>query len=604
MKNSIKNRKMRKILSTGLVGFFLVLFAASCELDYENTGAINPDNVWSDPVMIKAYVTDIHGGLMPGWPVNGDASDEASNAPGGMSQYLRGIIDGQGNGSAGQFSYTYIDKINFFLNKLPAVTVLSQAEKDQLEGQALFWRAWDYWGKVQSVGGVPLILNVQNIDDKESLFVPRNKTSECINQMIADLDGAIAKLPATWTGVDYGKIDKCAAAALKGKILMWWASPLFNPTNDASRWQAAYTATKTAVDICVAAGKKLQPKYADIWQQERNNEVIMVNQFYFPDHAFYNGGVRPEPLTRDNSNQNQPYLPLITAYPKKDGTALAFDPAQAGTDVFDQNFLTNLYTQLDDRFYATVFCPGTIYPSKENVDGSLQGNKRYWSTWKNTAGFKESMAVLETALPVGNGSVAGFHTLKGVDQTIGKTTIYQAGLDWVEFRFAEVLMNYGECANETGRSAEAIDVLKQIRQRAGVTAVNGGITASNQTEIRNAYIKERFVEFALENKRWGDLRRLKRFDILNSYGSRSSFKIVIKDNNDVTNFDWTSDMKDAATRAKFKLVYIQSFDGDPALFKFNLDMNHWFYAININDINRNKKIEQNNEWGGTFDPLK
>ena len=44
--------------------------------------------------------------------------------------------------------------------------------------------------------------------------------------------------------------------------------------------------------------------------------------------------------------------------------------------------------------------------------------------------------------------------------------------------------------------------------------------------------------------------------------------------------------------------------GDKSVYKFNLSMNHWFYPIKKNDLDRNSKLEQNNEWGGTFDPLK
>lgn len=602
---SMKKTKIKSVIYL-LTGLSMVMSIGSCQLDYENTNAINPDNVWKDPVMIKAYVSDVHGALMPGWPTNGSNSDEATNGIADMSNYLRGIIDITST-TGGQFNYTNIDKINFFLDKMPTIptSVMSQADKDLLIGQMLFWRAWDYWGKVQAVGGVPLITKPQNIQDKESLFVPRNKTSECMAQIIADLDEAIAKLPSKWSDSDYGRIDKCAAAAMKGKILMWYASPLFNPGNDASRWQNAYNATKAAVDICIAAGKGLHPKFADIWKTERNEEVIMVNQFYYPDHAFFNGGPRCEAITRDLANQNQPYLPLITAFPKKDGTALKFNSTLAGTDAYDQQFMTDLYTNLDDRFYATVFCPGTVFPGAESATGLLKGGLRLWSAFENTGAPAYNATLINKELGVGVGSAPlGFYPLKGVDPNIERTTIYNAGLDWIELRFAEVLMNYGECANETGQTLEAIDVLKRIRARAGVGGINNGITATTQSEIRDAYIKERMAEFALEGKRFGDLRRWKRFDILNSIGARQGFKIVIKDNNMLTGFDWTQDMANAVTRAKFKLVYIPSLDNDANTFKFKLDLNHWFYAISKADIDSNSKIEQNNEWGGTFDPLK
>lgn len=595
------NIKYVKFLLTGLT---LALSVVSCQLDYENTNAINPDNVWNDPIMIKAYVSDIHGGMMPGWPVNGNSSDEASNAPTQMGNYLRGIIDVTST-AAGTFNYTNIDKINFFLAQMPNIpaSVMPQADKDKLIGQMLFWRAWDYFGKIQQVGGVPLITKVQNIEDKASLFIPRNKTSECMAQIIADLDDAIAKLPPTWSGADYGRIDKCAAAAFKGKVMMWWASPLFNPTNDQTRWANAYTATKAAVDICLAAGKNLRPKFGEIWSVERNEEVIMVNQFYTPDHYMDNAGVRCQAITKDAANANMPYLPLITAFTKKDGTPLVYNSALAGTVAFDQQFLTDLYTNLDDRYYATVFSPGTVFPGLESTAGLLKGGLRLWTAWENSGLYDVTMVQKELGVGIG-AAATGFYSLKGVDPTIERTTVHNGNLDWVEIRYAEVLMNYGECANETGKTTEAIDVLKKIRARAGVTGVNNGITATTQAQIRDTYIKERFAEFAFEGKRFPDLRRLKRFDILNALGARQGFKIVITDNALLTGFDWTQDMSNPATRAKFKLVHMPSIDLNATTYKFNLDLNHWFYPINKTDIDRNAKIEQNNEWGGTFDPLK
>lgn len=604
------NKKYAMLL---LAGLSMVFSIVSCQLDYENTNTINPDNAWNDPAMIKSYVSNIHGGMMPGWPVNGASSDEASNGFGNMSDYMRGIIDVV-NSAASEFNYDNIDRINFFLEKIKTVpeTVMSGTDKDKLVGQMLFWRAWAYWGMVSQEGGVPLITKVQDVKDNASLFVPRNKTSECMAQIFADLDEAIAKLPLTWSGADYGRIDKCAAAAFKGKVLMWYASPLFNPSNDAARWQTAYNATKSAVDICTSAGKGLVSKFDDIWKIERNKEVIMVNQFYYPDHAFNNSGIRPEFITGGNSNQNLPYLSLITGFPKKDGNMLMFDSNQIGNDMYEQQFLTDMYTNMDDRFYSTVFCPGIVFPSKDSKDGRLKGMSM-WSTWKNVGApdYNTSMIPLQTGgLGLGT-TTLGFFPIKGLDQTLDQSTKDNGQMDWIEIRFAEVLMNYGECANETGKTNEAIDVLRQIRTRAGVTAANGGITAGTQTEIREAYITERFSEFALEGKRFNDLRRLKRYDILDSHVNRKGIKIVIKDNSTVggdsgngsVTFDWSSNMKDAATRQQFKIVYIPSIDGDPSVWKFNLNKSHWFYPVNKKDLDRNSKLLQNAEWGGTFDPL-
>ena len=584
-----------------LVGLCCSLLLSACSLDYENTEAITPDAVWKDPKMINAFLNDIYGNMMPGWPITANNTDEGMNGPTDMSQYVRGEATVMNSGVG--LDYKNIDKINFFLDNLEATTALTEDEKKPLIGQALFWRAWAYWDKVFQVGGVPLILKTQDVSDINSLILPRNSTSECVTQILADLDEAISCLPDTWENEDYGRIDKGCAMAFKGRVLLQYASPLFNPNNDQKRWQDAYDANKAAVDFLQRIGKGLyEGNFADIWYDEQNKEVIMVNQYYYPDHALDQKNIRPEPLTKDMASQNQAIFPLIMAYPKLDGTPLELDLNRLATDKeYNVQFLNDFYTNRDPRFLATIFCPGMEYYCPSRLPNSMN----FWNVWRKDGDLNVSLLQEEMsgAMPLG----ANFFQKKGLDD-LDITEVYNGETDWIEIRFAEVLMNMGEAANEIGKSSEALQVLYDIRKRAGIQSTDGkyGITATNQTEIREAYIKERYIEFAYENKRWADLRRWKRFDIVNDLKYRSTLYPIISDYSIVQNgqFDWTKDMMDPEVRKLFYFEYIECVDGDKDIYKFNLSTNHWFYPIKKDDLDRNSKLEQNNEWGGTFDPLK
>ena len=584
-----------------------LIILCSCSLDYENSGAITPDNVWKDKTMISSFLTDIYGRMLQGWPVNANNTDEGMNGPTNMSEYVRGQITIDNCGQ--KLDYGNIDRINFFLDQLETVTVLTDEEKKTLRGQALFWRAWDYWGKIFSVGGVPLILHFQDVTDVASLFVTRNSTSECVEQIMKDLDEAIASLPDTWEGKDYGRIDKGCAMAFKGRILLQYASPLFNPNNDQSRWEIAYNANKTAVDFLQNAGKGLyEGNFADIWYDEQNREVVMVNQYIYPDHKLDQKNIRPEPLTKDAANDNQAIFPLLMAFPKADGSKLELDVNRLANDpAYNEQFMTDFYMNRDPRFYATIFCPGTSYPCND----VLTDNMKYWNAWKLMAdegastGYKY-VSLIQDQLNKGiGGNSSGYYQKKGLDPDLTQATVYDADIDWIEIRFAEVLMNYGECANELGKSNEALQVLYDIRKRAGIESGTGnyGITATSQSDIREAYINERFIEFAYEGKRWADLRRWKRYDILNNLKYRASLYPVIKDQSNIASFDWTKDMYDPEIRKLFRFEYVECVDMDKQ-YMFNLDLDHWFYSIHKEVIDRNSKIEQNVEWGGTFDPLK
>lgn len=584
-----------------IVGLFCSLLLGSCSLDYENTSAITPDGVWENPDMVNAFLTNIYGSMMPGWPISANNTDEGMNGPTNMSQYVRGEITV--DNCAQGLDYKNIDKINYFLANLESVTVLNEDEKKQLRGQALFWRAWDYWGKVFTLGGVPLILQPQDVSDLNSLLVARSSTSECVKQILADLDEAIASLPDKWENEDYGRIDKGCAMAFKGRMLLQYASPLFNPNNDQQRWQDAYDANKAAVDFLKSVGKGLyEGNFADIWYDEQNKEVIMVNQFYYPDHALDQKNIRPEPLTKDGASSNQAILPLLMAYPKIDGTPLELDLNKlASDDAYNEKFVDEFYTNRDPRFHATFFCPGTSYPCPNRLPNGMN----FWNAWKLMDGLYVTM--IQDELNTGYPQGTNFFQRKGLDE-LGTSEVYNAETDWVEIRFAEVLMNMGEAANEIGKSDEALQVLYDIRKRAGIQSTDGkyGITAVSQDEIREAYITERYIEFAYEGKRWDDLRRWKRFDIMNDIKYRSTLNLVINDNSLVSNgtFDWTWSMEDPDVRKLFHFEYIECVDGDKNIYRFNLDLNHWFYPIKKDDLDRNSKLEQNNEWGGTFDPLK
>ena len=52
-----------------LAGLLCAFFMYGCSLDYENTNGITPDGVWKDAKMIDAFLSNIYGNMMPGWPI-------------------------------------------------------------------------------------------------------------------------------------------------------------------------------------------------------------------------------------------------------------------------------------------------------------------------------------------------------------------------------------------------------------------------------------------------------------------------------------------------------------------------------------------------------
>ena len=82
-------------------------------------------------------------------------------------------------------------------------------------------------------------------------------------------------------------------------------------------------------------------------------------------------------------------------------------------------------------------------------------------------------------------------------------------------RYADVLLIYAEAANELGKTAEALDKLELVRERArksvaegsGSTGILPKITETDQGRLREIIWHERRIELALEGHRFFDLIR-------------------------------------------------------------------------------------------------
>ncbi|MCF8359761.1 MAG: RagB/SusD family nutrient uptake outer membrane protein [Prolixibacteraceae bacterium] len=109
----------------------------------------------------------------------------------------------------------------------------------------------------------------------------------------------------------------------------------------------------------------------------------------------------------------------------------------------------------------------------------------------------------------------------------GRTTrsgIYQSSANWIVYRYADVLLMKAEALSQLGRYPEALDILNEIRQRAGVPAIS---LPNSAQEYEDAILEERALELAFEGKRWFDLVRMGR---RNDYARKDNLVSVIIQN--------------------------------------------------------------------------
>lgn len=468
--------------------------------------------------------------------------------------------------------YGQIRNINDAIDGLQNHSTLSENEKNELLGQAYFFRAWRYFTMVRWHGGVPIIKEVQNALYSKSmdgsLIVHRSTTKECIDFICEDLDKAAELLPAQWGRVasNWGRVTKGTALALKGRALLLWASPLFNRSDEPARWEAAYQANETARKVLEESGYGLAYEnnpgaatesaanwgkmFLNVQGSDGNvNEAVFVtlynNLSKQSDNSEKNNGwehgIRPK--TASGGGGKSATAEIVDLFPMADGKRPG-----ASTYNYDKKAF---FANRDPRFYRTFAFPGVkwtfdgnpkdlltaqlndlVYPNITLKDGYPYNGADYvlWSyAWYKDATKQDSETSsgwYADALADSRRSVyvrkrsddsqlnAGSPMYIYVDNN-GKCSFSQSGAPYMEMRFAEVLLNLAECAAATNRGQEALDLLKRIRSRVyDPTTVDAdyGLVNGSRAENIEQVLYERQIELAYEGKRFEDMRRWLLFD--------------------------------------------------------------------------------------------
>lgn len=586
-----------------VVGAFFAVggMTTSCDtLDIDNLETYDESMVWHDANLASAYVNNLYAECFTNWSVSADGNSDILT---GMPWYL-GTITETGS-SYKKWTYTEIRHINEAIKRLEASTELDKSLANNLLDQAYFMRAYMYYWMVLHHGGVPYI-KVPQDKDKDDLFVKRNTTPECFQFMVEDLDKAISMLPAKIAGSssDYGRIDQCFAKAWKAKTLLLKCSPQFNPTHpyDNAYWSEAYAAAKEAYDFCVANGIALTERYADIWLQEQGPEVVFPVVNKNPNRVSgWASATRPASISR-GVNQSNPTWEFVKDFPMLDGKR--FDDPSGKYYVGDENaLLKSFWKNRDPRFNQVLFYNGSEYP----VAGKPSGYRQYNALGISNADDQYGINPAAHTNAVNNDVYSGFYNYKAADMTLTQATVLTYDIDYILMRFAEVMFIYAEAANETGHSDVAIDMLKQIRKRAGIEAgADGlyGLSVGSREAIRKAILDEREIELCYEGHRFWDLRRTRNMMKLAGWTKHGIEAIAI--NPDGTDMDLNEAREKTnnyeLTTGDFRYIIHQVPYTEAAEREFVIEESFYFFPIQKVNLDENPNLEQNNNWGGTFNP--
>lgn len=573
----------------------------SCDtLDIDNLESYDESMVWGDLNLATAYINNLYAETFGNWSYSADSNSEQLT---GMPWKL-GTITETGDDYK-KWTYTEVRHINEGIKRLENSTELDKEKASNLLGQAYFMRAYTYYFMVLHHGGVPYIKEPQD-KDKDDLFVKRNSTAECFQYMIEDLDKAISLLPEknAASSAEYGRIDQCFAKAWKAKTLLLKCSPQFNPKNPYNNayWAEAYAAAKEAYEFCVNHGVALTPDYADIWLKEKGPEVVFPVVNSNPNKTvYYEAGLRPASVSR-GTNANNPTWEFVKAFPMKDGKQFD-DPTGAYYVANEAELMKSFWKNRDPRFKEVIMSNGDLYP----VAGKPSGYRQYNALGISSGDDQYGINPAAHTNAVNNDVYSGFYQMKGADNSLTQANILTYDIDFILMRFAEVMFIYAETANENGHSDVAIEMLKQIRKRAGIEAgADGlyGLKVGSQEEIRKAILDERNIELCFEGHRFWDLRRTR--NMMQLKGQTKHGLEAIPVNADGSDMDLAEAKKKAdkfeLTTGDFRYSVLQIPFNPNAEKEFIIDESYYFFPIQKVNLDENPNLEQNNNWGGTFNP--
>lgn len=516
---------------------FSVLFGAiicllGCQnaddfLDSKSTSDLNEATVFADSARTMDFLANTYSLLKyevgtSGLELNtfggslSDMTDEADTKwPGGHN--VGNQIIGGTFGTAFKdrstaiwlYFYQGIRQVNTYLKNVKE-SPLSEARKTRTALEARFLRAYFYHKLMCYYGGVVLTGDtIYTVDSPND--VVRSTYEDCVNYIVSELDAIAPGLPLAYSGIEYGRVTRGAALSLKSRVLLYAASPLYNgggitddpevapllaySSADPSRWEKALQAAQAVANLNVYS------LYVDNTTRPGNGfyQVFLerVNtEFILQVMLDANKGIESNtnPPSRGGNYYRFPTQEMVDAFPMKNGRPIS-DPASSGY------VESNMYVNRDPRFYFTVIYNGASYFDQRTNNMTPV----YTYSGASLDGLKPSSA--------NTGTVTGYYVRKMANENLSATsggTTYRCP---PIFRYAEILLNLAEAANETGNTSLAMEQLITIRQRAGIepgTDQRYGLPASpSKEEARELIRNERFIELAFEDQRYWDVRRWK-----------------------------------------------------------------------------------------------
>lgn len=464
--------------------------------------------------------------------------------------------------------YVIIRNCNIFLENVDRTYDMTEEDRNWWKADVKALKAYVYFELVRHYG--PICLVPQNMPVNlpvKDYQLPRQHVDTCFKEIVNLLDEAMEYLPKHGQRVsNYGYTFSLEGAyALKAKVLLYAASPLFNgnafysdfknkngellfnSTYDRNKWLLAAEAADKAAQMCEDGGRSLSGgstgKKTDLLNVMSDVERSMFSRFNNEEYliewkypATFHELILPRLIGDDVNFENQalgclsPSMKMVEMYYTENGLPIDADiswnysnryklGSESSLDyegVIPLNTsVVNLHLRREPRFYA-----------------SIAGDRMYWQRGTNTAETDYNLLVkahkgeepwgtqydfiISNSWQNINGYWLKKHLFSWI-QTLGYGSSLQGNETAAIIRLAEVYLMQAEAWNEylDAPDSRVYDPIDKVRERAGIKPVREawGSYSNNPTKVttkagmRDIIQQENNIEFAFEGHRYWNLRR-------------------------------------------------------------------------------------------------
>jgi hypothetical protein len=459
-----------------LLFIITIYFAATgCTKSFLNTipsDQVSDGSFWQSDADATAGITAVYDQMQHNYQIYGYIPETDGMTPNGWiwSGYLNGYSAiAEGNllpttatpvAEKWKQLYNGIYKANLAMEKIPGIN-MDATLKNRLLSEARFLRALFYYNLADYYGGVPILRQTLKLGAP----LPGRDGLEDVLKFVEDeCDSAVLHLPASYGAADVGRATMGAALTLKARAFLL-----------GKEYDKAAAAAMAVRNL----GKySLYPDYGAMFTTvaaENNPEVIFDVQYGAPglgEGSPMDGLMAPLSSFSKGWDQIFPTQDLVDAYDMKT-TGLPITDPGSGYDP------ANPYDNRDPRMDYTLVRPG--------------------ATWKG-------IAYSSLAIGTGGANYLGYVPRKYV-LTVDGFNWGDSPLNFVVFRYADVLLMYAEAQNEAvGPDASVYAAIDSVRNRAGV-GMPPIVAGKSQSEMRDIIRHERRIEFAFEGMYYSDIRR-------------------------------------------------------------------------------------------------